>query len=192
MSSKRFMSLPKLPRLENIENLDQYCGPGGFHPVTIGNVFAQRYEVLHKLGYGGSSTVWLARDRGLAELPHFGGAMVTLKILSAELSSQVEIPDLFIPQALDSLNENSKLPGRENLPVVLDKFSHIGPNGTHLCLITPFAGPSIRSIYDSPELVSGSRRLRNCLARKVAYQIANAVHLLHSAGVIHGGEHSRY
>ncbi|RAL06821.1 uncharacterized protein BO97DRAFT_307762, partial [Aspergillus homomorphus CBS 101889] len=33
-----------------------------FYPVRIGEVFASRYQVVVKLGYGTSSTVWLCRD----------------------------------------------------------------------------------------------------------------------------------
>lgn len=33
-----------------------------YYPVTIGEVFADRYQAVGKLGFGMSSTVWLARD----------------------------------------------------------------------------------------------------------------------------------
>ena len=37
--------------------------PGGFHPVTLGDTLKDgRYKIHHKLGYGGFSTAWLARD----------------------------------------------------------------------------------------------------------------------------------
>jgi len=35
---------------------------GGYLPVTIGDVFHERYIVIRKLGWGHFSTVWLARD----------------------------------------------------------------------------------------------------------------------------------
>ncbi len=35
---------------------------GGFHPVYIGDVYADRYNILSKIGYGVYSTVWLVRD----------------------------------------------------------------------------------------------------------------------------------
>lgn len=35
---------------------------GGFHPVHLHDVFNQRYEVIAKLAYGSSATVWLAKD----------------------------------------------------------------------------------------------------------------------------------
>lgn len=36
--------------------------PSGLHPVQIGDVLNDRYEILCKLGYGSFSTVWLAAD----------------------------------------------------------------------------------------------------------------------------------
>ena len=36
---------------------------GGYHPVHLGDTFKNdRYKILHKLGWGSYSTVWLARD----------------------------------------------------------------------------------------------------------------------------------
>lgn len=39
---------------------------GGYHPVHLGDCFegtkGRKYRVLHKLGWGGYSTVWAARD----------------------------------------------------------------------------------------------------------------------------------
>ena len=36
--------------------------PGGYHPVHIGDFVHERYRVIHKLGFGTFSTLWLARD----------------------------------------------------------------------------------------------------------------------------------
>ena len=33
-----------------------------YYPVHIGEVFNSRYQVITKLGFGSSSTVWLCRD----------------------------------------------------------------------------------------------------------------------------------
>ncbi|KAL2871721.1 uncharacterized protein BJX67DRAFT_167866 [Aspergillus lucknowensis] len=46
------------------ESVDQPYGyrPGGYHPVSIGDCLSDRYDVVHKLGFGSYSTTWLARD----------------------------------------------------------------------------------------------------------------------------------
>lgn len=44
------------------EPADSYR-PGGYHPVHFGDFLCNgRYEVVRKLGFGLSSTVWLARN----------------------------------------------------------------------------------------------------------------------------------
>jgi hypothetical protein len=35
---------------------------GRYYPVNIGEVFNSKYQVIGKLGFGVTSTVWLARD----------------------------------------------------------------------------------------------------------------------------------
>lgn len=36
--------------------------PDRFYPVKLGEIFNARYQTVSKLGYGSSSTIWLARD----------------------------------------------------------------------------------------------------------------------------------
>lgn len=48
--------------IDDTEDLEKYEA-GGFHPVHLGDLYDDgRYKVVHKLGAGGFSTVWLARD----------------------------------------------------------------------------------------------------------------------------------
>ena len=43
--------------------------PGGYHPVRIGEVYNNRYEIQRKLGWGHFSTVWLAVDTASPKRP---------------------------------------------------------------------------------------------------------------------------
>lgn len=70
---------------------------------------------------------------------------------------------------------------------ILDDFTIDGPNGTYLCYALQLGGPSLSAISDSPGEIPGTRRLRAALARKLARQLAKAVSLMHSVGVVHGG-----
>jgi serine/threonine-protein kinase SRPK3 len=40
-----------------------------FYPVRIGQIFKSRYQVIGKLGYGTSATLWLCRDLKYDYLP---------------------------------------------------------------------------------------------------------------------------
>src|SRR5690349_2939382 len=53
---------PEYMPIEDVEKLERYR-PGGYHPVTIGEQLGGRYSIVHKLGFGGYSTIWLARDQ---------------------------------------------------------------------------------------------------------------------------------
>ena len=55
-----FDIIPKSALLEE-EQLDEFK-QGKYFPVQIGDVYVSKYQVLGKLGFGSTSTVWLARD----------------------------------------------------------------------------------------------------------------------------------
>lgn len=43
------------------EEMPEYK-PEHFYPVRLGEVFHDRFQIMTKLGFGSSSTIWLARD----------------------------------------------------------------------------------------------------------------------------------
>ena len=55
-----FERISESERIEE-ENLPNYLA-ARYYPVRIGDLFASRYQVVGKLGFGATSTVWLARD----------------------------------------------------------------------------------------------------------------------------------
>lgn len=63
MSHDRLVTITPLDLIEE-EALPHY-NSRHFFPVEPGKIFKERYETIAKLGYGGGSTVWLARDLNL-------------------------------------------------------------------------------------------------------------------------------
>jgi hypothetical protein len=157
---------------EDVEDLGSYC-PGGFHPTHIGDQFLDgRYEVVHKLGSGSHSTVWLAND-GL-EIRY-----VALKILAAAASE--ESSEAKILRVLRSGNPDH--PGRAYVSSMLDEFIINGPNGRHLCIVSEAAGCSVAQSKEA----STTWKFPANVARAISAQVLLGLAYIHSCGVVHGG-----
>ncbi|EWG52284.1 CMGC/SRPK protein kinase [Fusarium verticillioides 7600] len=159
-------------RFETIQFVDteepKFYRKGGFHPVHIGDHFdGKRYRVVHKLGHGGFSVVWLAYDT-------WESNWVALKIVAALDSPLAQEKAVMCHSIISKMDEERF--------VTYKRFFHIkGPNGRHLCLVLPSCGPSCNTM--SQDLQS---RIRPRLARRVASQATKAIAHLHSQGLCHG------
>lgn len=100
-----------------------------YYPTRIGQVLQNRYQVVGKLGFGVTSTVWLARD--LTGYRH-----VTLKIFvnSAAMGQQLD-DEYNMYRRLE--RGSNKHPGRVSVRSLLDSFDLNGPEGPHRCLVHP-------------------------------------------------------
>ncbi|KAG6871186.1 hypothetical protein C0992_011547, partial [Termitomyces sp. T32_za158] len=153
-----------------------YC-PGGFYPVHIDDEIKNRYRIVHKLGFGTYSTVWLARDK---ELNRF----VAMKFIIA--SAPAESSEIRILHHIRAAGHQH--PGRKFVTTLLDDFEVESANGRHRCLITEVIGPSVGQVrFQQPGNI-----LPTSIARKVASQTAQGLAFLHSCGVVHGGKIHSY
>ncbi|KAL2044425.1 hypothetical protein N7G274_003130 [Stereocaulon virgatum] len=156
------------------EPLERYR-KGGYHPTHLGDIFKDgRYKIIHKLGWGGYATVWLARDFLLSR-------HVAIKILVSELwhdSHEVRILEHL-------LHGPASHPGKKRIIQLLDRFEHEGPNGTHPCLVFEPLGPSVVS---EAELYT-SNRLPGKVAWEASRQTIQALAYIHASGIAHGDLH---
>lgn len=174
------------------ENLEQYR-PGGFHPVLIGDVIHERYQIVHKLGYGAFSTVWLAKNlQQEKNKPRY----VSIKIVAAsETGKTNESRILLHLQARKPSPGNSSSPEKKDgseirtgSEFVLDVYSQFlleGPNGSHQCIVSEFLGPSIYCALD--EL--GRSSISSRVVRRLAFQAVCGLSFIHRCGVTHGDLH---
>ncbi|KAG6215641.1 hypothetical protein E4U34_005568 [Claviceps purpurea] len=125
--SEGFAVIPADERIEE-ETLPNYA-TSQYYPVTIGEIFRARYQVVGKLGFGTTSTVWLARD--LSERRH-----VALKLYIGS-GSMVRSLDNEINAYKRIENSSIKHPGRSAVRALLDSFHVDGPHGSHQCLVHP-------------------------------------------------------
>ncbi|KAL3471766.1 kinase domain-containing protein [Aspergillus californicus] len=158
----------------DIENLEGYA-PGGYHPTLIGDAFCNgRYTVVHKLGFGSYSTIWLAFDEQLRRY-------VSLKILVAGESTKSHESEIL--QRLE--NGNRSHPGNQFIPTLLDRFYFDGPNGHHQCLVGEPCGWSIAVAKEE----SGNPMFPHEAARALAAQLILGLSYIHSSDVCHGDLH---
>ncbi|KAJ5204190.1 uncharacterized protein N7498_005069 [Penicillium cinerascens] len=151
------------------ESLSKYK-PGGYHPVNLGDTFANdRYKIHHKLGWGGG---------GGGAFPH-RNQWVSLKIMTADSSASREV------QNLKFLERHSQQGLSSNYVVqLLDAFTHKGPNGVHQCLVFELLGPSVDKVLSD---YRGSQdELCPGIIVRMSTQILKAVKFIHSAGMCHG------
>ncbi|KAK2012448.1 kinase-like protein [Colletotrichum eremochloae] len=161
--------------IADVERLRDYR-PGGYHPIEIDDRLHKRYRIVHKLGHGTFSTVWLALDERTSKY-------VAVKIGTADADMQeVEI----LSQLTTGVPDYSHAAHKTSMiHPVIDRFSLDGPNGTHPCFVTV---PARCSLMDAKE-ASDSRLFELSVARSLAAQLAMAISLVHSQGYAHGDLH---
>ncbi|KAF2872815.1 kinase-like domain-containing protein [Massariosphaeria phaeospora] len=167
--------------IDGVERLELYQS-AGYHPVMINDMLHNRYRIVDKLGFGGYSTIWLARDE---TAKHY----VAVKIGISSPALPRREPEIL--RALHDSRSNPQPPRAAPdadactaLPAIIDAFDVSGPNGTHACYtLTPAQG--------SLKEASFSRLFPIKVARALAAKLATAVAFIHSRGFVHGDIHLR-
>ncbi|KAL4893481.1 kinase-like domain-containing protein [Aspergillus ambiguus] len=150
--------------IEGVERLEGYR-PGDYHPIQIGDRFHGRYRIVHKLGHGSYSTLWLTRDEQAQRYtPH-----------EFDILSNLTGPQCALAHSPDKIM----------VPSILDKFHVQGQNGNHICYITAPDRGSLSEIKDCSRI----RLFQIPVARALAAQLVLVVDCLHAQGIVHGDLH---
>lgn len=140
-----------------------------FYPVKLGEIFHARYQVLAKLGFGTTSTVWLCRD-----LQKDCYSTMKICITGQGIDNEVKISE----QISSVIAEH---PGRERLRMVLDNFKVAGPHGSHECLIFAPLGLT----YTDFRTLFPERGLSKEILQQTLAMLILALDFLHQIGVVH-------
>ncbi|KAG5934568.1 hypothetical protein E4U60_003789 [Claviceps pazoutovae] len=138
-----------------------------YYPVRIGEVFRDRYQAVGKIGFGMTSTVWLARD--LSECRH-----VTLKVLNESKTIHESLKnELHVFKRIET--SSIAHPGRGAVRSLLDTFEIDGPNGRHRCLVHP-------ALWENLDLTrrrTRAERFSESAMASVLKRLFHALDLLH-------------
>ncbi|XP_056380625.1 SRSF protein kinase 1-like isoform X2 [Hyla sarda] len=148
------------------ENPAEYC-PGGYHPVQTGEMLNRKYQVIHKVGWGYFSTVWLCHD--LQKKKH-----VAVKISkSGKKFNESALDEIAL---LNCVNGARKKESQgENIIHFLHDFRLIGENGLHVCLVFELLGPSLLHLMKT----YGPRGLPLTCVKRVLQQVLQGLSFLH-------------
>ncbi|EXK43881.1 hypothetical protein FOXG_04375 [Fusarium oxysporum f. sp. lycopersici 4287] len=145
---------------------------GRYHPVHLGDLYDDgHYRIVHKIGAGYTSTIWLARDSS-------SWSWVALRILMAEQPSSIEEN---ITCCHDILAHHDQDEGGPRFITYKRHFHIDGPNGRHLCLVLPFCGPNLHSLSNYM-----NSRMKPQFVQALAYQATEILRDLHARGICHG------
>ncbi|KAJ5554918.1 kinase-like protein [Penicillium sp. DV-2018c] len=141
-SNPNFFRIPLSQKIEE-ETMPDYVA-SRYYPARIGEIFKDRYQIVGKLGFGASSTVWLARDMNYRRY-------VTLKIFIKSVSMGQQLDDEL--QMYKRMERGSKNhPGRSAVRSLLDSFDVNGPEDKHRCLVHPPLWDSVLTfLHRNPE-----------------------------------------
>eukprot|EP01062_Namystynia_karyoxenos_P020062 TRINITY_DN1758_c1_g1_i1.p1 TRINITY_DN1758_c1_g1~~TRINITY_DN1758_c1_g1_i1.p1 ORF type:complete len:1374 (+),score=363.11 TRINITY_DN1758_c1_g1_i1:123-4124(+) len=152
--------------------------PGGYHPVRVGDVYADRHEILCKLGWGQFSTVWLSRDRRTGE-------MNALKI--SKSAEQFRRAANYEADILSRLNEHAQAAGEplrsysRRVVRLTDCFEITGPHGTHHCMSLEVMGPNLLKLVSSHDF----QGIAPLIVKTVAQQILQGLAFLAEMDIAH-------
>ncbi|KAI3112896.1 hypothetical protein CBS147333_3404 [Penicillium roqueforti] len=137
---------------------------GQYYPADIGDIFSSKYQVVGKLGFGTTSTVWLARDLEARQY-------VTLQIYTRDEDNQEEF------QIYKQLNQGSSWhPGHAHIRKDLDIFTIPRSGGDHSCLVQKPMWESFRDLlYRNP-----SHRFTEDLLKAGLMQVFLALDYMHT------------
>lgn len=137
---------------------------------------ANRFVVLHKLGYGGFAAVWLVRD----EQRRYG-CYVALNVVSADWSDDSKFESSY--KVVDPLRVYERDNGSLCLfALELERLFFASGNGRYLCQVFPVLGLALASLNTS------DFRLYVSFVGIFAQQLAHALDTMHTLGVCHGGK----
>jgi len=145
---------------------------GGYHPVTIGEVYNDRYRIVRKLGWGYFSTVWLVYDYVQKSFQALKVQKCAEQYRDAAFDEIKLLDDIM---AADAENEDGCCAR------MLDYFEHQGPNGLHVCMVFDVLGENLLALIERYDY----KGIPLPIVKRIAKDTLIALDHIHSINIIH-------
>ncbi|KAG8691009.1 hypothetical protein FRC11_007473, partial [Ceratobasidium sp. 423] len=159
--------------------------PVYWYPATVGQVLNNTYKLVAKLGFGNSSTVWLAKD--VTRWNWQPTRYVTLKISTshgAESSNadQRKHETRILQQILD---KNPSHPGLQFLRTAIDKFEVKGQKGLHPVLVYEPMREPVSVLLDRFKAAGEARCEPGFVKTLAGFMLSGLDYLHNECGIVH-------
>ncbi|KAK8848615.1 kinase-like domain-containing protein [Apiospora arundinis] len=179
LAGLRYYCDPDLSQLYSemeFENPEDYQ-PGGLCPIDISvyeksSFIAGRFQVIHKLGFGGFGSVWLCYE---AAAKKWRAVKVSRASLASDNNGELIVNSVMSDRSVtvaEALEHQVVLP--------LETFWIESINGKHLCTVLPLLGPRLSdwSTWKGKDDVDTVRR--------ISLEMVEGMNFLHGHGICHG------
>ncbi|KAN0125243.1 kinase-like protein, partial [Russula decolorans] len=164
------------------ESLTSTANEGaGFYSARLGETFDDgRFVITRKLGWGGFSSVWLARDRKYVDNRH-----VALKILSSYASREIEAGRLRERDILRRVTTAApRHHGFQHVVHLLHEFTFESFAGEHICFVIDVLSYSVPSL----QAQLSDKRLPLKFILRLTKHILKGLEYLHDeCEIVHSG-----
>ncbi|CAE6428393.1 unnamed protein product [Rhizoctonia solani] len=168
------------------EELVHKFDPVYWYPATVGQVLNNTYKLVAKLGFGNSSTVWLAKD--ITRWSWQPTRYVALKISTSHGADSTDDDQRTHETRIleHILSKNSSHPGLQFLRTTIDKFELKGQKGLHPVLVYEPMREPLSVLLDRFEEAGGARRCEPGFVKTLVGFVLSGLDYLHNeCGIVH-------
>ncbi|ERS98532.1 CMGC/SRPK protein kinase [Sporothrix schenckii ATCC 58251] len=153
-----------------------------YYPMHLGDIVGGHFQVVAKLGYGTTSTVWLARDLNKERV------FKALKVHThtAPFHHELSIYEHLQKPIEQEMEENHPHPGRDHVRQLDTMFFIDGPHGRHAVFVMAPLGMSLATM----QAMHRTHVFPPAMVAKAVSQTLLGLALLHGGGIVHTDLHA--
>ncbi|CAE6496121.1 unnamed protein product [Rhizoctonia solani] len=168
------------------EELVHKFDPAYWYPAEVGQILKDTYRLVAKLGFGNSSTVWLAKD--ITRWSWLPTRYVTLKISTSHgadsTNTDYRTHEIYISKQI--LSKNPTHPGLQFLRTAIDEFQLKGKRGLHPVMVYEPMREPVSVLLNRLRETGEGKECESEFVRSLVRSVLSGLDYLHNeCGIVH-------